>query len=62
MAIELIIQIDLDREDEDRQIACRIKKHNSNLGEVNNLIAELERAKQFLLEMTFEDDGEETNY
>jgi len=54
MAIELHIQIDLDREP--MQIASKVNREDTNLCEVNNLIAELERAKEFLLSLEFEKD------
>ncbi len=52
--IELHIQIDLDRDDE--QIASVVNKDNTTLNEVNNLIGEIERAKDHLLSLDFDDE------
>lgn len=52
--IELHIQIDLDRDDE--QIATVVNKKDTTLNEVNNLIGEIERAKDHLLSLDFDDD------
>ena len=54
MAIEIHIQIDYERKD--NQIVAKICKDDTNLAETSTLIAELERAKLHLLKMNFEKD------
>ena len=54
MAIEIHIQIDLNRED--NQIAAVINDTDTTLGDINIAIAELERAKIRLLDWEFEEE------
>lgn len=58
MPLELHIQIDLTRNEDNNQIAVKFEKKYTTLGEVNNLIAELERIKLALIELEFDEGGD----